>query len=111
MTTCCEVVTAALEAETRFSPLPTKTNEEKLSAARNVLASAFATITEGLLLTALLDKKASEDLRLKRIRAQFDRLQSTEKSLKMPVQSRVLPIIVERASKALLNFKPAGPGR
>ena len=93
----------AVEAETRFSPLPTKPDEEKLSAARTVLATAFATISEGLLLTALLDKKLSPEARISKIRTQFERIKGTEKTLKMPVQPLMHEAILEKASKMVLN--------
>ena len=81
LATCVQALTTAVDAETRYAPLPAKADAELVAGCKVVLAKAYATISEGLLLTAMLDKKLTDEVAATKLKTQLDRTKKHREEL------------------------------
>ena len=92
-----------MEAESKFSPLPTRVNEELKKKVVATMAVACATVVEGLLLTHLLSQKLTGAEKKAKLEAQIARMKDHAEKYQVPVQVHVHPAILKEASQAVLR--------
>ena len=98
-----QMLRGAKETEAKFAPLPCKLDDSTVGKVTDALALSFATITEGLLVTALLSAKLSDAEKSRKVDTCFKRLREQAKLLAKPVEPFIHPVIVAEGSRLVLK--------
>ena len=93
----------ASETEQKFHPLPAKLADATVNTVRNVLASAAATIAEGLLISTLMNKDLSPDAKKKAIQSQLTKISEQGKIFKKDIEGMLQRRLTAEFSQCLVN--------
>ena len=98
-----QMLSRALENAKKFSPLPCTIEDETKKTIQSTMAVGYATIYEGLLLSALLSTNVPPEEKKKKINTNLKRVREQAEALSEPIQPHMLGIILEEASRFVLT--------
>ena len=94
---------AAIVAESRFQPLPCGLPEDFQAQVRTLLQAAYTTVSEGMLLSHLLNAKLDVGGKRQKVKQQMDKIKGMEKELQVSISDSILPMLLDKAAASIIQ--------